>query len=57
MALHSKGKSRLFSLRRLRGFGVCNRMLQMFYQSVVASALFFGINCWGETTELVIPTN
>ena len=47
MALHSRGKSRLFSLRRLRGFGVCNRMLQMFYQSVVASALFFGINCWG----------
>ena len=38
VALHCKGKSRLFSLRRLRGFGVCNRMLQMFYQSVVASA-------------------
>ena len=47
MALHSTGKSRLFSFRRFRGFGVCNRMLQMFYQSVVASALFFGINCWG----------
>ena len=41
LALHSRGKSRLFSLRRLRGFGVCNRMLQMFYRSLVESALFF----------------
>ena len=46
-AIHSKGKSRLFLLRRLRSFGVCNRMLQMFYQSVMASVLFFGITCWG----------
>ena len=46
-AIHSKGKSRLFFLRRLRSFGVCNRMLQMFYQSVMASVLFFGITCWG----------
>ena len=46
-AIHSKGKSRLFFLRRLRSFGVCNRMLQMFYQSVMASVLIFGISCWG----------
>ena len=46
-AIYSKGKSRLFFLRRLRSFGVCNRMLQMFYQSVMASVLFFGITCWG----------
>ena len=31
----------------MRSFGVCNRMLQMFYQSVMASVLFFGITCWG----------
>ena len=46
-AIHSNGKSRMFFLRRLRSFGVCNRMLQMFYQSVMASVLFFGITCWG----------
>ena len=45
-AIHSNGKSRMFFLRRLRSFGVCNRMLQMFYQSVMASVLFFGITCW-----------
>ena len=46
-ALYRKGQSRLFFLRRLRSFNVCNRMLQMFYQSVVASALFFAVACWG----------
>ena len=47
-AIHSNGKSRMFFLRRLRSFGVCNRMLQ----SVMASVHFFGITCWGATTEL-----
>ena len=46
-AIHSKGKSMLFFVRRLRSFGVYNRMLQMFYQSVMGSVLFFGITCWG----------
>jgi hypothetical protein len=39
--IHSEGKSGLFFLRRLRSFGVCNRMLQMFYQSLMASVLFW----------------
>ncbi|XP_071398745.1 general transcription factor II-I repeat domain-containing protein 2A-like, partial [Centroberyx affinis] len=46
-ALFRKGQSRLFYLRRLRSFSVCNRLLQIFYQSVVASALFFAVVCWG----------
>ena len=46
-ALYRKGQSKLFFLRRLRSFKVCNRLLQMFYQSVVASVLFFGVVCWG----------
>ncbi len=46
-ALLRKGQSRLFFLRRLRSFSVCNRLLQIFYQSVVASALFFAVGCWG----------
>nr|XP_010780298.1 PREDICTED: von Willebrand factor A domain-containing protein 7-like [Notothenia coriiceps] len=33
--------------RRLRSFNVCTRLLQMFYQSVVASVLFFAVVCWG----------
>ena len=46
-ALYRKGQSRLFFLRRLRSFKVCTRLLQMFYQSVVASATFFAVVCWG----------
>ena len=38
-ALYKKGQSRLFFLRRLRSFDVCSRLLRIFYQSMVASAL------------------
>ncbi len=40
-ALFRKGQ------RRLRSFSVCNRLLKIFYQSIVASALFFTVVCWG----------
>ncbi len=46
-ALFRKKQSRLFFLRRLRSFSVFNRLLKIFYQSVVASALFFAVVCWG----------
>ncbi|KAL3049835.1 hypothetical protein OYC64_011990 [Pagothenia borchgrevinki] len=36
--------SRLYFLRKLRSFNV--KMLEIFYQSVVASALFFAAVCW-----------
>ncbi|KAI3360684.1 hypothetical protein L3Q82_002554 [Scortum barcoo] len=37
-ALCRKGQSRLYFLRRLASFNICKKMLQIFYQSVVASA-------------------
>ncbi|KAL3063508.1 hypothetical protein OYC64_003138 [Pagothenia borchgrevinki] len=46
-AVHKKGMSRLYFLRKLRSFNVCSKMLEIFYQSVVASALFFAAVCWG----------
>ena len=46
-ALYRKGQSRLFFLRRLRSFNVRSELLRLFYQSVVASALFFAVACWG----------
>ncbi|KAI3364017.1 hypothetical protein L3Q82_010778 [Scortum barcoo] len=45
-ALVKKGNSRLFLLRRLRSFGVQGPLLRTFYDSVVASAIFYGIVCW-----------
>ncbi|TWW77662.1 hypothetical protein D4764_12G0010520 [Takifugu flavidus] len=42
-----KPMSRLYFLRRLRSFSVCSRMLNMFYQSVMASTIFFAVVCWG----------
>lgn len=47
-ALYRKGQGRLFFLRRLRSFDMSSKRLQMFYQSVVASALFFATTCWGD---------
>ena len=46
-AVYKKGQSRLFFLRRLRSFNICRTMLRMFYESVVASAIFFAVTCWG----------
>ena len=48
-ALFRKGQSKLLFLRRLRSFST--RLLQMFYQSVVASVLFFAVVCWGGDTN------
>ena len=45
--LHKKGQSRLYFLRRLGSFNICKKLLQMFYQSVVASVLFYAVVCWG----------
>ncbi|KAI3355030.1 hypothetical protein L3Q82_017846 [Scortum barcoo] len=41
--------SRLYFLRKLRSFNVGSRMLEIFYQSVVASAIFFAAVCWGSS--------
>ena len=41
-----KGLSQLYFLRRLRSFNVCNQMLQMFYQPVVGSTIFFTLVSW-----------
>ena len=46
-AVYKKGQSRLCFLRKLRSFNVCSKMLYMFYQSVVASAIFFAAISWG----------
>ncbi|KAG5283816.1 hypothetical protein AALO_G00046470 [Alosa alosa] len=36
---------------RLRSFNVCSKLLRMFYQSVVASVLFYAVVCWGGSTK------
>ncbi|KAG5274935.1 hypothetical protein AALO_G00141800 [Alosa alosa] len=50
-ALYKKGQSRLYFLRRLWSFNVCSKLLKMFYQSVVASVLFYAVVCWGGSTK------
>ena len=44
---YRKGQIWLFFLWRLRSFDVCSKMLHMFYQSMVASPIFFFAVCWG----------
>ena len=48
-AVLEKGTNSLCFLRRLRTFNVCSKMLKIFYQSVVASALLFAAGCWGRS--------
>ncbi|KAI3365322.1 hypothetical protein L3Q82_010412 [Scortum barcoo] len=47
-ALIKKGNSRLFLLRRLRSFGVQGPLLRTFYDSVVASAIFYWDSLLGQ---------
>ncbi|XP_078264925.1 uncharacterized protein LOC144598602 [Rhinoraja longicauda] len=48
-ALYRKGQSRLYLLRRLRSFGVQGAPLRTFYNTVVASAIFYGVVCWSSS--------
>ncbi len=50
-ALYRKKQSRLFFLRRLRSLDISREMLQMFYQSVMASALFYAAVCCGGSVK------
>lgn len=45
---NAEGLSRLYFLKRLKSFDVCNKMLQMFHQSVVVSTVFSAVVCWGD---------
>ncbi|KAI4885265.1 hypothetical protein NFI96_001101 [Prochilodus magdalenae] len=45
--VYKKAQSRLYFLRRLGSFRICQKLLLMFYQSVVASVLFYDVVCWG----------
>ncbi|KAI4872034.1 hypothetical protein NFI96_006517 [Prochilodus magdalenae] len=49
--LYRKGRSRLYFLRRLGSFNICRKLLQMFYQTVVSSCLFYAVVCWEEASR------
>ena len=48
-AVYKKGMSRLYILRKLKSFSVYSKMLEILYQSVVASVLFFAVVCLGSS--------
>jgi hypothetical protein len=47
VSVYKKLQSRLYFLRKLRSFHVCNKMLNIFYQSILCSVLTFATVCWG----------
>lgn len=53
-AFYQKGLSRLHPLRRLRSF-VLGPLLRTFDDPVVASALLFGVVCWGSSISPADP--
>ena len=46
--IYRRGQSRLFFLRRLRSFN--SDMICMFYHTIIESALFYAVVCWGSCT-------
>ena len=42
--------SRLRKKRRLRSFNVCSDIICMFYYTIIESALFYAVVCWGSCT-------
>ena len=49
-AVYRRDQSRLFFLRWLRSFSVCSDMMCMFYHTVIESAMFYDVVCWGSCT-------
>lgn len=49
--------SKLYFLRKLRYFNVCSKMLEMFYQSVVASTLYLAVVRCGSSMEQATTTD
>ncbi len=50
--VYRKGQSQLYFLRRLRSFNISRHLLCSIFQTVVASALFFAVVCWGEGAHM-----
>ena len=48
-AVVKKAQSRMFFLRKLRSFGVSRTLMNIFYQSILASILFYAVVCWGNS--------
>lgn len=46
-AVFKKAQSRLFFLKKLRSFDISRRLLNVFYQGILASVLFYAVLCWG----------
>lgn len=47
MRMYKKGQHML-----LRSFNVCNSILQMFSESIVASVILYAVVCWGCNTKV-----
>lgn len=45
-AVYKKGMSTMYFLRKLRSINVCSKMLEIFYQPVIVSFIYFAVVCW-----------
>ena len=48
-AVYKKGQNRLYFLKKLQSFSVCNKMLHIFYKSVIESAILSAAIRWGSS--------
>ncbi|KAI5088100.1 hypothetical protein C0J45_21643 [Silurus meridionalis] len=49
--LSKKCQTRMYFLRRLASFNISTKLLSMFYQSVIESALLYAVVCWCGTSK------
>lgn len=51
--LYRNSSRRLYFLRRLRSFNICQAMLMIFYESVEDSTILFAVACWGSRLRVM----
>ena len=51
-SVYKKAQSRLYFLSKLRYFHLCDKMLRLFYSSVVGIVVTYAIVCWNENLAM-----
>ena len=55
--IHKKAHKRLFFLRKLKSFGIDNKLIELFYHATIESIIVFCITSWGGNIRIRDQTN
>ena len=54
--IHKKAHKRLFFLRKLKSFGIDNKLIELFYHATIESIIVFCITSWGGNIRICDQT-